>query len=67
MVGGVPKTYTLPRIETASGEPATFTFTDAGLVKLICDGWQEEATASVEIGDAPHKAKLNAGEQVHTH
>ncbi|MCL2710738.1 MAG: hypothetical protein FWE95_07645 [Planctomycetaceae bacterium] len=28
---------------------------------------QGEATASVGIGDAPHKAKRNAGEQVHTH
>ena len=61
VVGGAPKTYTLTRIETTPGTPAAFTFTDATLTELICDGWQGEATASVEIGNAPHKAKLNAG------
>lgn len=67
MVDGAPKTYTLSRIETVSGKPATFTFTDAELANLICDGWQGEATAVVEISGSPYSAKLISGEQEHVH
>jgi hypothetical protein len=69
MVEGQPKAYTLTRIEQASGEPATFTFTDKDLATLICEGWQGEATASVEIGGTPYKAKMVklAGHDAHAH
>jgi len=58
MVDGNPKTYTLIRAEQEPGKPATFTLFDKELAALNCEGWQGEATASVEIGGAPYSAKL---------
>jgi len=57
-VGGQPKTFTLTRIEQETGKPATFTLTDLELATLNCEGWQGDATASVEIGGVPYRAKL---------
>ena len=66
-VGGEPKSYTLSRSEQESGKPATFTFTDKELAALL-DGWQGEATASVEIGGKPNSAKMiKLGGHVHDH
>jgi len=58
MVDGKPKTYTLTRAEQESGQPAAFTLLDKELATLNCEGWQGEATASVEIGGTPYSAKL---------
>jgi uncharacterized protein YndB with AHSA1/START domain len=68
IVGGSPKTFTLSRIETKAGEPATFTLTDMELATLLCEGWQGDATASIAISGAPYNAKLvKIGEHDHTH
>jgi len=72
-VDGQPKTYTLTRIETETDKPATFTLTDKELATLNCEGWQGEATASVEIDGTPYNAKLvkldhsEGGAHSHTH
>ena len=58
VVDGKPKTYTLTRTEQETGKPATFTLTDKDLAVLTCDGWQGEASASVEVGGTPYKAKM---------
>ena len=58
VVEGQPKTFTLTRIEQEAGKPATFTLTDMELATLNCEGWQGEATASVEIDGTPYNAKL---------
>ena len=60
------RTFTLTRIERELGEPATFTLLDMELATLNCEGWQGEATASVEIGEVTYSAKLlKAGRHVH--
>ena len=58
MVESKPKSYTLPRIPQEAGKPATFTLTDMELATMICEGWQGDATASVEVGGVPYNAKL---------
>lgn len=58
VIKGTPKIFTLPRIEQGAGKPATFTLTDMELATLNCEGWEGEATASIMIGDVPHKSKL---------
>ena len=58
MVESKPKSYTLSRIPQKTGKPATFTLTDMELASLICEGWQGDATASVEVGGVPYNAKL---------
>ena len=58
VIAGSLKTYTLTRIEQTAGKPMTFTLTDMGLATLICEGWQGNATALVEIDGAPYNAKL---------
>ena len=66
-VEGTPKTYTLAR-SNPDDTPAAFTLTDAELAALICDGWQGDATASVEIGGRPNTAKLGKpSEHNHAH
>ena len=69
MVDAKPKSFTLPRIPQEEGQPATFTLTDMELATLICEGWQGEATASVEIDGTPYNAKLQKlgsdGDHVH--
>ena len=55
---GQPKTFTLTRVEQEAGKPAMFTLTDMELATLNCEGWQGEATASVEVGGRPYSAKL---------
>ena len=68
VVGGSPKTFTLTRIEQKAGEPATFTLTDMELATLICEGWQGDATAAVEINGSPYNAKLEKlSEHDHDH
>jgi hypothetical protein len=67
-VDGAPKTFTLTRLEQETGKPATFTLTDKALATLNCDGWQGEATASVEISGTPYNAKLTKlGAHDHDH
>jgi uncharacterized protein YndB with AHSA1/START domain len=58
VIDGNPKTFTLTRTEQEEGKPATFTLTDKELATLNCEGWQGEATASVEIDGTPYSAKL---------
>ena len=58
VVDGNPKTYTLTRIETETDKPATFTLTDKELATLNCEGWQGEATATVDIDGTPYTAKM---------
>ena len=58
VVDGAPKTYILLRTPQEAGKPAVFMLTDTELAPLICEGWQGEATASVEIGGTPYNAKL---------
>ncbi len=62
LVGGEPKIYTLTRTEqepnTVSPSVATFTVTNMELASLNCDGWEGEATATVEISGTPYTAKL---------
>ena len=58
VVDGNPKTYTLTRTEQEEGKPATFTLTDKELATLNCEGWQGEATATVEIDGTPYTAKM---------
>ena len=58
VIDGKPKTYTLSRTEPEEGKPATFTLKDMELATLNCEGWQGEATVSVEIGGTPYSAKL---------
>ena len=66
VVNGQPKTFTLTRIEQETGKAATFTLTDMELATLNCEGWQGDATASVEIGGTPYRAKLvKVGEHDH--
>jgi len=67
IVEGTPKTYTLTRTNP-DNTPATFTLTDAELVKLLIgDGWKN-ATASVKIGGEPNTAKLSTpSEHNHAH
>ncbi|MCL2624137.1 MAG: hypothetical protein FWD31_10780 [Planctomycetaceae bacterium] len=69
-----PKSFTLSRTPQEAGKPATFTLTDMELATLLCEGWQREATASVEIGGVPYNSKLiklsghdHDGEDGHTH
>ncbi|MGL6196706.1 MAG: hypothetical protein ACRC2T_17985 [Thermoguttaceae bacterium] len=69
IVGGKPKVFTLVRAPQETGKPATFTLTDMELATLNCEGWEGEATASVEINGTPYNAKLeklNSGE-AHAH
>jgi len=58
IIDGSPKTFTLTRTEQEEGKPATFTLTDKELAVLTCEGWQGEATASVEIDGTPYNSKL---------
>ena len=58
LVAGAPKSFTLTRTTQEAGKPATFTLTDMELATLLCEGWQGEATASVEIGGVPYNSKL---------
>jgi len=58
VVTGSPKTYILTRTEQEAGKPATFSLTDMELATQLCEGWQGDATASVEIGGTPFNAKL---------
>ena len=71
VIGGAPKAFTLTRAAQEAGKPATFTLTDMELATLICEGWQGDATASVEIGGTPFNAKLvklsEHGHEGHTH
>jgi hypothetical protein len=74
MVGGAPKTYTLARVLQEAGKSAEFTLTDMELAALCCEGWQGDATASVEIDGVPYNAKLvklsehdHEGEDGHSH
>jgi len=74
IVDGKPKAFTLTRTPQEAGQPATFTLTDMELATLICEGWQGEATAVVEIGGVPYNSKLvklsahdHDGEDGHTH
>jgi len=59
-----------------AGTPKSFTLIDMELATLICEGWQGEATAVVEIGGVPYNSKLvklsehdhdHDGEDGHTH
>ena len=59
MVDGNPKSFTLARSEQEAGKPATFTLTDMELATLICEGWQGDAMAMVEISGTPYNAKLD--------
>jgi len=64
IIEGAPKVFTLIRTEQEAGKPATFTLTDPELAALICEGWQGNAIASVEISGKPNNAKLiKLGEQ----
>ena len=68
IVNGKPKTFTLARIEQKTGEPVTFTLTNMELATLICEGWQGDATAMVEISGTPYNAKLQKlSEHEHDH
>ena len=69
VVDGKPKAYTLTRSEQKEGKPAAFTLTDKDLAPLICDGWQGDATASVEIDGTPYTAKMKklTGHEDHVH
>ena len=58
IVDGSPKVFMLGRVEQPDGEPATFTLTSMELATLCCEGWQGDATASVEINGVPYNAKL---------
>jgi len=68
LVEGTPKAFTLTRSPQEAGKPATFTLTDMELATLICEGWQGEATAVVEIGGVPYNSKLiKLSEHDHDH
>ncbi|MDR1492152.1 MAG: hypothetical protein LBT05_05480 [Planctomycetaceae bacterium] len=70
IVSGKPKTYTLTRTQSESGKPATFTLKDMELATMNCEGWEGEATATVEISGVPYTAKLVKlahGEHNHKH
>jgi len=58
VIAGAPKSFTLSRTPQEAGKPATFTLTDMKLATLICEGWQGDATAVVEIGGTPYNSKL---------
>jgi len=67
-VNGNPKTYTLPRTSQETGKPVAFILTNMELATLCCEGWQGEATASVEINGTPYSSKLvRIGEHDHDH
>ncbi|MDR2755605.1 MAG: hypothetical protein LBC20_07850 [Planctomycetaceae bacterium] len=70
IVSGKPKTYTLTRTQSEEGKPATFTLKDMELATMNCEGWEGEATATVEISGVPYTAKLVKlahGEHNHKH
>lgn len=74
VVDGKPKSFMLSRTPQEAGKPAIFTLTDMELATLICEGWQGEATAVVEIGGVPYNSKLvklsehdHDSEDGHTH
>jgi len=58
VIEGQPKTFTLTRVEQEECKPATFTLMDMELATLNREGWQGEATASVEVDGKPYNAKL---------
>ena len=58
MIDGNPKAFTLTRIEQEPDKPATFTLTDMELATLLCEGWQGEARAMVEINGVPYRERL---------
>jgi hypothetical protein len=58
IIDGTPTTFTLTRIETAAGEPATFTLVDMQLATLNCEGWEGEANARVMINGVPFSSRL---------
>ena len=69
IVDGKPKIFTLSRTEQEADKPVTFMLMDMELATLICEGWQGDASASVEIGGTPYNAKLQklAGHEDHDH
>jgi hypothetical protein len=68
MIAGSPKSFKLTRIPQEIGKPATFTLTDMQLATLNCEGWEGEATATVNIGGAPYTSKLvKLGHDDHDH
>ena len=68
VIDGSPKSFTLTRAPQEEGKPATFTLTDMQLATLNCEGWQGDATATVNIGGTPYTSKLiKVGHHDHAH
>jgi len=58
VVDGSPRTFLLTRIEDEPGKPATFTLVDMELATLLCEGWQGEARAVIEVNGMPFTERL---------
>jgi len=58
IIGDSPKTFILTSTGQEAGKPATFVLSDKELATLIFEGWQGDATASVEISGTQYNAKL---------
>ena len=68
VIAGSPKSFTLTREPQEPGKPATLTLTDMQLATLICDGWEGNASATIQADGSPYTSKLvKAGSHDHDH